>query len=157
MKIGDKAPNFSLDGSKGEKVSLEDYRGEKNVVLYFYPKDNTPGWTTEASEFRDLQGEFKKYDTVILGVSPDNMKSHEKFIDKVDIPFILLSDSEIEVGDMYDVFKMKNLFGKSAIGLERSTFIIDKEGKLVREYRKVKAKGHAKEVLEFVEKNLSWH
>lgn len=83
------------------------------------------------------------------------MKSHEKFIDKVDIPFILLSDSEKEVGDMYDVFKMKNLFGKSAIGLERSTFIIDKEGKLAREYRKVKAKGHAKEVLEFVEKNLS--
>lgn len=90
-----------------------------------------------------------------MGVSPDNMKSHEKFIKKVDIPFILLSDDEKQVGEMYEVFKMKNLFGKSAIGLERSTFVIDKQGKLVNEYRKVKAKGHAEQVLAFVKDNLS--
>lgn len=150
MNIGEMAPDFKLDGSNGKKVSLKDYRGEKNVVLYFYPKDNTPGWITEASEFRDLQDEFEKRDTVILGVSPDNMKSHHKFIEKVDIPFILLSDTEKEVGDLYDVFKMKKLFGKSRIGLERSTFVIDKEGKLIKEYRKVKPKGHAEVVLDFI-------
>ena len=155
MKIGDMAPNFKLDGSNGKEVSLDDYKGKKNVVLYFYPKDNTPGWITEASEFRDLQDEFNDANTVILGVSPDKMKSHEKFIEKVDIPFILLSDSEKEVGDMYGVFKMKNLFGKTAMGLERSTFVIDKEGKLVNEYRKVKAKGHAEVVLDFVKENLN--
>lgn len=155
MKIGDMAPNFKLDGSNGKEVSLDDYKGKKNVVLYFYPKDNTPGWITEASEFRDLQDEFNDANTVILGVSPDKMKSHEKFIEKVDIPFILLSDSEKEVGDMYGVFKMKNLFGKTAMGLERSTFVIDKEGKLVNEYRKVKAKGHAEVVLDFVQENLN--
>lgn len=90
-----------------------------------------------------------------MGVSPDNMKSHEKFIRKVDIPFILLSDSEKEVGEKYEVFKMKNLFGKSAIGLERSTFVIDKQGKLIKEYRKVKAKGHAEVVLDFVKDYLN--
>lgn len=97
-----------------------------------------------------MQGEFEKRDTVILGVSPDNMKSHDKFIEKVDIPFILLSDTEKEVGELYDVFKMKKLFGKSSIGLERSTFVIDKEGKLIKEYRKVKPKGHAEVVLDFI-------
>lgn len=148
------APNFKLAGSNGSEVSLDDYKGDKNVVLYFYPKDNTPGWTTEASEFRDLQDEFKKLDTVILGVSPDNMKSHHKFVEKIDIPFILLNDTEKEVGDMYDVFKMKKLFGKSAIGLERSTFVIDKDGKLAKEYRKVKASGHAQEVLNFIKENM---
>lgn len=155
MKIGEMAADFKLKASNGSEVSLEDYRGEKNIVLYFYPKDDTPGWTTEASEFRDLQDEFKKLDTVILGVSPDNMKSHDKFIEKINIPFLLLSDSEKEVGEAYGVFKMKTLFGKSAIGLERSTFLIDKEGKLVKEYRKVKAKGHAEEVLAFVKENLN--
>lgn len=102
-----------------------------------------------------MQDDFQKLDTVILGVSPDNMKSHDKFIEKVDIPFLLLSDSEKEVGELYDVFKMKKLFGKSAIGLERSTFIINKDGKLIKEYRKVKAKGHAEEVLGFVKENLN--
>lgn len=155
MKIGDKAPDFKLNGSNGNEVSLEDYKDEKNVVLYFYPKDNTSGWITEASEFRDLYDEFKKLDTVILGVSPDNMKSHEKFIEKVDIPFILLSDNKKVVGEMYEVFKMKKIFGKSALGLERSTFVIDKEGKLANEYRKVRPKGHAKEVLGFVKDNLN--
>lgn len=154
MEIGQMAPNFKLAGSNGSEVSLDDYKGDKNVVLYFYPKDNTPGWTTEASEFRDLQDEFKKLDTVILGVSPDNMKSHHKFVEKIDIPFILLNDTEKEVGDMYDVFKMKKLFGKSAIGLERSTFVIDKDGKLAKEYRKVKASGHAQEVLNFIKENM---
>ena len=150
MNIGEMAADFKLDASNGKEVSLSDYRGEKNVVLYFYPKDNTPGWTTEASEFRDLQDEFEKRDTIILGVSPDNMKSHHKFIEKVDIPFLLLSDSEKEVGELYGVFKMKTVFGKTGIGLERSTFVIDKEGKLIKEYRKVKPSGHAEVVLDFI-------
>ena len=155
MKIGEKAVDFKLEASNGEIVSLEDYRGEKNVVLYFYPKNNTPGWNTEASEFRDLNEEFEKHHTVIIGVSPDSMDSHHKFIKKFDLPFLLISDEDKELAKTYDVYRMKNVFGKEVMGIERSTFIIDKEGRLVEEYRKVRPKGHAEKVLGFVKENLT--
>lgn len=142
MEIGKKAPGFTLPGSNGDEISLEQFKGNKNVVLYFYPKDNTPGWITEASEFRDHKKEFEDLDTVILGVSPDTMASHHKFIDKQGIDFILLSDREKKVIELYGVAKV--------VGLERTTFIIDKEGNLVKEYRKVKPKGHAIDVLEYI-------
>ena len=145
MEIGKKAPGFNLPASNGEEISLEQFKGDKNVVLYFYPKDNTPGWITEASEFRDNKKKFEDLNTVILGVSPDTMESHHKFIDKQGINFILLSDREKKVIELYGVAK--------AIGLERSTFIIDKAGNLVKEYRKVKPKGHAEEVLNYIRNN----
>jgi peroxiredoxin Q/BCP len=125
------------------------------VVLYFYPKDNTPGCTAEACDFRDMSGEFSELDTVILGVSLDDLKSHEKFIRKYDLPFLLLADTEAEVSKKYGVYKEKNMFGKKKWGIERSTFIIDKEGRLAKIYRKVKVDGHVKEALEFVKEQLS--
>lgn len=145
MEIGKKAPSFTLPGSNGEEISLAQFQGDKNVVLYFYPKDNTPGWITEASEFRDHKEEFEALDTVILGVSPDTMASHHKFIEKQEINFILLSDRDKKIIELYGVGKL--------VGLERSTFIIDKEGNLVKEYRKVKPKGHAADVLEYMRNN----
>lgn len=146
MEIGKKAPDFTLPGSNGEDISLGQFQGDKNVVLYFYPKDNTPGWITEASEFRDNKEKFEDLDSVILGVSPDTMASHHKFIEKQDINFTLLSDRDKKVIELYGVAK--------AVGLERSTFIIDKAGNLVKEYRKVKPKGHAEVVLDYMENNL---
>lgn len=149
MQIGEKAPDFKLKASDDSLVSLEDYKG-KNIVLYFYPKDNTPGWTNEANEFGELYDDFKEIDTVILGVSPDSIESHKKFIKKQDIPFLLLSDDEKEVAKKYGVYKEKGVLSKIGLGLERSTFIIDKEGKLLKEYRKVDVKGHAREVFDFL-------
>lgn len=149
MQIGEKAPDFKLKASDDSFVSLEDYRGE-NIVLYFYPKDNTPGWSNEANEFGELYDDFKEIDTVILGVSPDSIESHKKFIKKQDIPFLLLSDSEKEVAKEYGVYKEKGMLSKIGLGLERSTFLIDKEGKLLKEYRKVEVKGHAREVYNFL-------
>lgn len=146
MEIGKKALGFTLPGSNGEEISLEQFKGDKNVVLYFYPKDNTPGWITEASEFRDHKKEFEDLDTVILGVSPDTMESHHKFIEKREINFTLLSDREKKVIELYGVTK--------GTGLERSTFIIDKAGNLIKEYRKVKPKGHAADVLDYMKNNL---
>lgn len=145
MEVGKKAVDFTLPGSNGEEISLEQFKGDKNVVLYFYPKDNTPGWITEASEFRDLKKEFEDLNTVILGVSPDSMSSHHKFIEKQGINFTLLSDEDKKVIELYGVGKI--------IGLERSTFLINKEGNLVKEYRKVKPKGHAEVVLGYIRDN----
>ena len=155
LQEGDMAPDFTLPASNGERVSLSDFRGKKNVVLYFYPKDNTPGCTAEACDFRDRTGDFSELDTVILGVSLDDLKSHEKFIRKHQLPFLLLSDVEAEVSKKYGVYKEKNMFGKKKWGIERSTFIIDKEGRLAKIYRKVKVDGHVKEALEFVQEHLS--
>lgn len=148
-----KALNFTLKETSGREISLEDYLGKKNVVLYFYPRDNTKGCTIEASEFRDLHEEFEKLDTIILGISKDSLKSHAKFIDKLDLQFLLLSDEDKKVHEIYDVLKPKKMYGKEYIGVERSTFIIDKEGNIVKEFRKVKAKGHAEEVLNFIKEN----
>lgn len=156
MKISDKIQDFSLESTLGKEVFLSDYR-EKKVVLYFYPKDNTPGWTTEASEFRDLKEEFEKMGYMILGISKDSMKSHIKFAQKLNLNFQLLSDPEKKVHEMFDVLKEKNMFGKIVIGTERSTFIIDENGILIKEYRKVKAKGHAKQILEYIKELSIWN
>lgn len=141
--------DFTLKETDGNDVSLKDYRG-KNVVVYFYPKDNTPGWITEAQEFMEFHKEFEKLNTVILGISKDGLKSHEKFRDKYKIPFLLLSDESKKVHEIFHVMKPKKLYGKEYLGVERSTFVFDTEGNLVQEYRKVKVKGHAEEVLNFI-------
>ncbi|WP_442598937.1 thioredoxin-dependent thiol peroxidase [Neobacillus sp. D3-1R] len=149
LHIGELAPDFQLEANNGEKVKLSDYRG-KNVVLYFYPKDMTPGCTTQACDFRDQHENFDKMDAVIIGVSPDPLARHEKFIEKYGLPFLLLADVNQEAAKAYDVWKLKKNFGKEYMGIERSTFIIDKEGRLVKEYRKVKVTNHVEEVLTFI-------
>ena len=148
-----KAPEFILPGSDERNHSLKDYLG-KNVVLYFYPKDNTPGCTTEALDFKAHMDDFKNLDTVVLGISKDSIKSHCKFIDKHQLNFILLADEEKQVCSLYDVLKEKNMYGKKTIGIERSTFIINKEGYIVNEYRKVKVAGHVEDVLHYIKDNL---
>ncbi|WNS76645.1 thioredoxin-dependent thiol peroxidase [Bacillus sp. DTU_2020_1000418_1_SI_GHA_SEK_038] len=154
VSIGELAPDFALEASNGETIKLSDFRG-KNIVLYFYPKDMTPGCTTQACDFRDKHSHFADLDAVILGVSPDPLARHEKFIEKYDLPFILLADEENKAAEAYDVWKLKKTFGKEYMGIERSTFIIDKAGKLVKEWRKVKVKGHVEEALEYIRENLS--
>ena len=154
VEIGKKAPDFTLQNQAGDNVSLSDFEG-KNIVLYFYPKDMTPGCTTQACDFRDNYDAFKDLNTVIIGVSPDPIERHQKFIDKHDLPFQLLADIEQEVAKRYDVWKLKKMFGKEFYGIERSTFIIDQEGIIQKEFRKVRVKGHIEETLDFVKNNLS--
>ena len=146
MEIGNLAPDFTLIGSDGKEHKLSDYRGKK-VILYFYPKDNTPGCSTEACDFRDNISEINNLNAVVIGISKDNLNSHNKFIEKFNLPFLLLSDEEKVVCDLYDVIKEKNMYGKKVLGIERSTFIIDENGYLIKEFRKVKVKGHIEEVL----------
>lgn len=153
IEKGQKAPEFTLPANNGEKVSLEDYKG-KNVVLYFYPKDMTPGCTNEACDFRDNHQSFEELDAVILGVSPDPVDSHKKFIDKHDLPFLLLADEDHEVAEKYGVWKLKKRGDKEDYGIERSTFIIDKEGNLQEEFRQVKVDGHVEEALNYIKENL---
>jgi len=147
MQIGDLAPEISLPSSSGKDVSLSDFKG-KYVVLYFYPKDDTPGCTKEACEFRDLQSDFSDLNAVIVGVSKDPIKKHDKFIEKYELPFELLSDEEFELLKAFDVWKEKSMYGRTYLGIERSTFLIDPEGKIIKEWRKVKVTNHVKEVLE---------
>ena len=147
MQIGHLAPDFTLMGSDGKEHKLSDYKG-KRVILYFYPKDNTPGCTTEACDFRDNINKINDLNAVVVGISKDNLNSHNKFIDKFNLPFILLSDEDKVVCELYNVIKEKNMYGKKVLGIERSTFIIDEEGNLIKEFRKVKVKGHIEEVLE---------
>ena len=151
LKSGDKAPNFSLPDQDGKTHQLEDYKGEK-LVLFFYPKDNTPGCTQEGEDFRDLYKEFKKLKTEIYGISRDSLKSHEGFKTKYKYPFELISDPDEKLCNLFDVIKEKNMYGKKYMGIERSTFLINKDGKLSAEWRKVKVNGHAIEVLEAVKK-----
>ncbi|WP_252229410.1 thioredoxin-dependent thiol peroxidase [Clostridium sp. ZBS15] len=146
INIGELAPNFTLQGCDEKIHSLNDYKGKK-VILYFYPKDNTPGCTAEACDFRDNYNIIENKNTVVIGISKDNLNSHNKFISKFNLPFILLSDEEKTVCKLYDVIKEKNMFGKKVLGIERSTFIIDENGILIKEFRKVKVKGHIEEVL----------
>jgi len=153
VELNELAPDFALEASNGETVSLSDFRG-KNVVLYFYPKDMTPGCTTEACDFRDQHENFKNLDAVILGVSPDPISRHEKFIEKHGLPFLLLADEDHKVAEAFDVWKLKKNFGKEYMGIERSTFIINKKGELVKEFRKVKVKGHVEEALEYIKNEL---
>jgi len=154
VELGKKAPDFTLENQDGEKISLSDFKG-KNVILYFYPKDMTPGCTTQACDFRDNYEEFKELDTEVIGISPDPIERHQKFIDKHGLPFQLLADTEQEAAKMYDVWKLKKMFGKEFYGIERSTFIFDKEGIVQKEYRKVRVKGHIADTIEFVKENLS--
>jgi thioredoxin-dependent peroxiredoxin len=150
LKVGDKAPEFALPTIGGKTISLADYLGSRNVVLYFYPKDDTPGCTKEACSFRDVQGEFDAAGAVILGVSIDSVKSHEKFARKYHLPFPLLSDEPKTVTTAYGVFKEKSMYGKTFMGVERTTFLIDKQGVIRKIWPKVKVDGHVDEVLEAV-------
>ncbi len=150
VTVDKKVPNFSLPATGDQEISLKDLKG-KNVVLYFYPKDSTPGCTTEGQDFRDNYKAFQKLNTEILGVSRDGIKSHENFKAKQEFPFELLSDKEETLCQLFDVIKEKNMYGKKVMGIERSTFLIDAKGVLRQEWRKVKVKGHVAEVLEAVE------
>jgi len=140
---GDQAPEFTLQADDGREISLSDYRGKK-VVLYFYPKDETPGCTREAIEFRDIAKDFEEEDAVIFGVSKDSVQSHQKFKRKHELPFILLSDPEGKALDLYGVWKKKSLYGRTFMGTERTTFLIDEKGIVKKVYRKVKVKGHGR-------------
>ncbi|MBB3210993.1 peroxiredoxin Q/BCP [Herbaspirillum sp. Sphag1AN] len=142
-------PEFSAEMTGGKTFSLSAYSG-KNLVLYFYPKDNTPGCTTEGIQFRDAYPQFQKHNTEIFGISRDSLKSHEGFKAKLDLPFELITDPDETVCIMFDVMKMKNMYGKKVRGVERSTFVIDGSGKLVKEWRGVKVASHVEEVLSFV-------
>ena len=152
--VGKKAPDFNLEAGDGQMVTMADFAG-KNVVLYFYPKDMTPGCTTEACDFRESHQSFAELDTVIVGVSPDPKEKHERFIAKYDLPFLLLSDPEHTLSEAYGVWVLKKNFGKEYMGVERSTFVINKEGEVVKEWRKVKVKGHVEEALTYIKENLS--
>ncbi len=145
LKEGAKAPDFSAIDQDGNKVKLSSFRGKKNVVLYFYPKDMTPGCTTEACDFRDSIKKFKA--TEIIGVSVDSPERHQKFIEKYDLPFTLISDEDHKVVNKYGVWQEKKLYGKTFMGIVRSTFIIDKQGVLKKIFPKVKVKEHIEEVL----------
>lgn len=147
MKIGATAPDFSAPTDGGGAVRLKDLRGKK-VVLYFYPKDNTPGCTTESCDFRDAQAKFDAKDAVILGVSPDSVKSHDKFKQKFELPFALISDEDHKIAEAYGVWQEKSMYGRKYMGIVRSTFVIDEKGKIAAIYDKVKVKGHVADVLE---------
>ncbi len=141
--------DFKLPATSGHSFKLSDYIG-KNLVIYFYPKDSTPGCTTQGMQFRDFYSEFQEANTEIVGVSRDSLKSHENFKAKFGFPFELLSDAEEKACLIFDVIKMKNMYGKQVRGIQRSTFVINKDGVLIQEWRKVKVAGHVEEVLAFV-------
>ncbi len=148
--IGRPAPDFSLPSTTGENMSLRQFKGKKTVVLYFYPKDETPGCTREACDFRDHHEELERANVVILGVSTDSLESHQHFRDKQKLPFPLLSDEDAAVSKLYGVYKQKNLYGKKYLGIERTTFVIDRTGRVAQIWPKVKVDGHVQDVLEFV-------
>lgn len=145
LNAGDTAPDFSLPDQHGAERRLSDFRGKK-VVLYFYPKDNTSGCTTEAVGFRDIADKFADNNAMVIGVSKDSVKSHYNFAEKYGLPFILLADEERKVIDLYGVFKEKKMYGKTVMGVKRTTFVIDEYGVIERIYSDVKAAGHAEEV-----------
>lgn len=150
LKEGMKAPDFSLSSTEGGTFNLSDFKSEKNVVLYFYPKDNTPGCTQEACDFRDLSKIFAKKDTVIYGVSADSIKSHEGFRNKYKLSFPLLSDENKDVIKKYGVWKEKSMYGKKYMGIERTTVVIDKKGNIAKIFPKVKVTDHAQAVLDSI-------
>ncbi len=146
IKIGKKVPSFELPATGEQNLKLTDFKGKK-LVIYFYPRDSTPGCTTEGQNFRDSYNRFKHANTMVLGVSRDSIKSHENFKAKQAFPFELLSDKEETLCALFDVLKEKNMYGKKVIGIERSTFLLDEKGVLRQEWRKVKVAGHVDEVL----------
>lgn len=154
IEDGLKAPDFTLPGSDGNTYALSSFIG-KNIVLFFYPKDNTPGWTKEALSFKDNLKTLEELNTIIFGISKDSINSHNKFIEKQSLNYILLSDEDKVVCSLYDVLKEKNMYGKKSIGIERSTFIIDKNGIVHKSFRKVKVDGHVDEVVSYIKENLA--
>lgn len=142
-------PDFTLPATDGVDFQLSAARN-KTLVIFFYPKDNTPGCTMESQQFRDLYAEFQKANCEVVGISRDSIKSHENFKSRFTLPYALLSDAEEKVCELFGVMKLKNMYGKQIRGIERSTFVLDRDGKLHKEWRGLKADGHAKEVLEFV-------
>jgi thioredoxin-dependent peroxiredoxin len=146
LKPGSKAPSFELISDEGKKVSLKDFAGKK-VVLYFYPRDNTPGCTTEACSFAKNNKKLQKAGAVVVGISADSVASHQKFKQRYDLGFTLLSDPDREVIQKYGVWKEKNMYGKRMMGIERTTFIIDEQGKIARIFPKVKVDGHTEQIL----------
>ncbi|MBI5217241.1 MAG: thioredoxin-dependent thiol peroxidase [Ignavibacteriae bacterium] len=149
LKIGDKAPDFSLPDAHGNIVSLKDFKGKK-LVLYFYPKDDTPGCTKESCSFRDNLARVKSKGAEIVGMSADSVKSHAKFAEKYELPFTLLSDENKEVINAYDVWQQKSFMGKKYMGIVRTTFIIDEKGKIAHIFENVKVANHTEEVLELL-------
>ncbi|MCX7087807.1 MAG: peroxiredoxin [Methylococcales bacterium] len=147
MTIGDSVPNFEALSTGGETFRLSDYR-DQHLVVFFYPKDNTPGCTLESQDFRDYYAQFKALNCAIVGISRDSIRSHEGFKSKQVLPFELIADTEEAVCQLFNVIKLKNLYGKQVRGIERSTFLINRQGLLVKEWRKVKVKGHVAEVLQ---------
>ncbi|WDF53292.1 thioredoxin-dependent thiol peroxidase [Paenibacillus sp. KACC 21273] len=145
LQIGQPVPEFTLEASGGQEISLSDYRGKK-VVLYFYPKDSTPGCTQEACDFRDSSAAYEQKGAVVLGISPDPVKSHDKFVQKYELSFPLLSDPDHAVAEAFGVWQLKKMYGKEYEGIVRSTFLIDEEGILIKAWNKVKVKGHTEEV-----------
>ena len=149
IKLGKKVPDFTAVATNDSLFTLSENMG-KNIVIYFYPKDNTPGCTKEGEDFRDQFEAFGFHNTLIVGVSRDSVKSHDKFICKYNFPFELIADEDETVCQLFDVIKEKNMYGRKYMGIERSTFLIDSTGTLINEWRKVKVKGHVEEVLDAV-------
>ncbi|CAM8398358.1 Bcp Peroxiredoxin [Candidatus Methylopumilus universalis] len=154
MEINKKVPLLKLPGTSDLQFNLSDYKG-RFLVIYFYPKDATPGCTTQGVDFRDAYKKFQALDTDIFGISRDTLKSHENFKAKFTFPFELLSDEEEKACELFGVIKMKNMYGKQVRGIERSTFVIDPDGKLIKAWRGVKVEGHIKEVLQFIKQHNS--
>lgn len=150
LAVGVQAPDFTLLDAGGKEVKLSDFRGQK-VVLYFYPRDNTPGCTREAVHYKELYDEFKARNVEVIGVSKDSVKSHDKFACKYELPFILLSDPDLEAIQAYDVWKEKKLYGKVSMGVVRTTYVLDEDGKIIQVYPKVKPDLNAKEVLDYLD------
>lgn len=149
LKAGMKAPDFTLPDSQGKDVSLSNFIG-KNVILYFYPKDNSGGCTAEAIDFRDNYEKIEKINTVIISISKDSVKSHLNFAHKYNLPFILLSDSEGKVCELYGVWKEKKLYGRTYMGIERTTFLINQQGFIIKIFPRVKVKGHVEEIVKYL-------
>jgi len=147
VKVGGKIPAFRGEATGGAAIASKDLAGQK-FVLYFYPRDNTPGCTMESQDFRDLHAKFKRRKVRVIGISRDTLKSHERFKEKFDFPFELIADPDETICNLFGVMKDKNMYGKKVRGIERSTFLVDEKGVLLREWRKVKVEGHAQEVLD---------
>ena len=150
LEAGVKAPAFTLTSDQDNKVRLSQFLGTP-VVLYFYPKDDTPGCTREACAFRDAQSDLKTHDAILLGVSPDDIASHRKFVDKYDLNFPLLADPDHKVAEKYGAWREKNMYGKKKMGIQRSTYLIDAKGKVAKVWKSVKVDGHAEQVLKALE------
>jgi len=150
LKEGDLAPEFNLTAHTGQTIQLKEFKGKKRVVLYFYPKDDTPGCTVEACGFRDKISALEEKDSLILGVSPDGTASHNTFVEKFKLPFLLLSDEDKKTCKDYGVWVKKRLYGREYMGVERTTFVIGKDGKIEKIYHKVKPDGHPDEILSFL-------